>query len=117
MENERTTRRYHVRRRDFLSDNPTCGDFVIGIVQDTREISDEDEQAWKWATVQLEFSDGYRWISFDFEMADHLERDASLRKINLLAEAINEVRQAIELEVESRNARPHVLYLSEAAVA
>ena len=109
--------RYHVRRREFLNENPASGEFIIGVVQDTREISDEDEQGWKWGTVQLEVSDGSRWISFDFEMADRDERNNSLRKINLLAQVINEVREAIEAEVESRDARPHVLYLGEAAIA
>ena len=111
------TPRYHVRRREFLNQEPASGEFIIGVVQDTREISDEDEQVWKWGTVQLDVSDGYRWISFDFEMADRDEPDISLRKINLLAQVINEVRQAIESEVESRDARPHVLYLGEAAIA
>jgi hypothetical protein len=111
------TTRYHVRRREFLNQNPASGEFIIGVVQDTREISDEDEQAWKWGTVQLELSDGYRWILFDLEMSDRDERANSLRKIKLLAEVISEVREAIELEVESRDARPHVLYLGEAAIA
>jgi hypothetical protein len=109
--------RYHVRRREFLNQNPTSGEFIIGVVQDTREISDDDEQTWKWGAIQLELADGYRWVSFDFDMSDRAERGNSLRKINLIAEVINEVRKAIELEVESRNARPHVLYLGEAAIA
>ena len=60
MESE-ISARYHVRRREFLSADPTFGDLIIGVVQDTREISDDDEQAWKWGKVQLEISDGYRW--------------------------------------------------------
>ena len=115
MENEITTR-YHVRRREFLSDNPIRGEFILATVLDTREIPDDDD-SWKWGIVQLEICDGYRWIGFDFEMRDHEERMNSLAKINSLAEVINQMRQAIELEVESRNARPHVLYLSDTAVA
>src|SRR6476619_7818704 len=115
MVNEVTTP-YHVQRREFLSEDPIRGEFIVATVQDTREISDEDE-SWKWGMVQLEICDGYRWIGFDFEMRDHSERLNSLAKINLLAEVINQMREAIELEVESRDARPHVLYLSEASVA
>jgi hypothetical protein len=111
------TTRYHVRRREFLDEYPESSELIIGIVQDTREISDEDEHAWKCGTVQLEISDGYRWISFHFEMADRDERDNTLRKMKKLAQVINEVREAIESEVESRDARPHVLYLGEAAIA
>ena len=116
MENEIITR-YHVRRREFLSENPASRESIVGIVQDTRDISDEDESAWKWGTIQLELDDGYRWIAFDFEMRDHEERANTLRRINMIAAVINEVREAIQLEVESRDARPHVLYLGEVAIA
>ena len=111
------TVRYHVRRREFLSENPASGEFIIGVVQDTREISDEDEQAWKWAAIQLELGDGCRQVWFEFDMGDREERANSLRKINSIAGVVNQVRKAIELEVESRNTRPHVLYLNEVAVA
>ena len=112
MENEITTR-YHVRRREFLSGHAESAEFIIGVVQDTREIPDRNDQAWKWGTIQLEIGDGYRWVLFDFHMGDHVERANTLRRINLIAEVVNEVRQAIELEVESRDTRPHVLYLEE----
>lgn len=115
MEDEITIR-YHMQRREFLSENPFRGEFIVATVQDTREISDEDE-SWKWGMVQLEICDGYRWIGFDFDMRDHIERVNTLAKINVLAEVINQMREAIELEVESRDARPHVLYLSDTAVA
>jgi len=111
------TARYHVRRREFLNEDAEASAFIIGIVQDTREIPDENEDAWKWATIQLDMADCFRRVSFDFEMNDHEARSHSLRKINLIAEVINEVRQAIALEVESRDARPHVQHFSETAVA
>jgi hypothetical protein len=50
-------------------------------------------------------------------MGDRVERANSLSRINLLAEVINEVCNAIELEVESRDSRPHVFDLGEAVVA
>ena len=116
MCNDRTTR-YHVRRREFLNEDPAAAAFIIGVVEDSREISDENEDGWKWATIQLDLADCYRRVSFDFAMSDPVERANSLRKINLIAEVVNEVRNAIALEVESRNSRPHVLYLTEAAIA
>jgi hypothetical protein len=116
MSNENTAR-YHVRRREFLNENPELPAFIIAIVEDTRDIPDENEQAWKWGTVQLDFGDCYRRISFDFGLGDRVERANSLRKIRLLAEVINQVREAIELEVASRDARPEVLHLDEAVVA
>jgi len=116
MGNE-STARYHVRRREFLNEHPEAPAFIIGIVQDTREIPDENEDAWKWAMIQLDLADCFRRVSFDFDMADREARANSLRKINLIAEVINEVREAIVLEVDSRDARPHVQCLSETAVA
>jgi hypothetical protein len=47
---------------------------------------------------------------------DPENRANSLRKINLMAEIINQVRDAIELECESRATRPHIQLL-EAAIA
>ena len=111
------TTRYHMRRREFLSEYPECCDAIIAVVEDTREISDENEQGWRSGTIQLELTDGYGRFSFDFDMRNHEGRAITLRKINLLAEVVNEFRRAGELEVESRDARPHVLYVSEAAVA
>jgi len=45
-------------------------------------------------------------VSFYFNMYDAAERANSLRKISLIAEVVTAVRDAIALEVESRNARP-----------
>jgi len=116
MSNERTTR-YHVQRREFLNQDPGAAAFIIAIVEDTREIADENENDWKWGTIQLDLADCYRRIEFDFDMSTAEARANSLRKIELIAEVINEVREAIALEVESRNARPHVLCLTEVVVA
>jgi hypothetical protein len=109
--------RYHVRRRDFLNEDPELCAFVIGIVQDTREVPDGDEEQWNWGTIQLDFGDCYRRVSFDFGMSTPADRAGSLKKINLIAEVVNAVREAIALEVESRNARPHIQDQTQAAVA
>ena len=106
MSEERNTR-YHVRRREFLNENPELPAFVIGIVEDTRDLPDDDpRQRWDWGNIQLEFGDCYRRVSFDFNLADAHQRADALRKINLLAEVVNAVREGIALEVESRSARP-----------
>ena len=116
MENEITTR-YHVQRREFLSEYPAVSEYMIGIVEDTRDIPDENEESWKSGRMYLEISDGYRYVVFNLGMSDSEQRAYTLRQINLIAEVINEVRDAVQLEVESRAARPHILYLAEAAVA
>jgi hypothetical protein len=111
------TPRYHVRRREFLNENPEMPAYVIGIVQDTRHVPDEDENNWKWGTVMLDFGDCTRRVSFDLDLSGPEERANALRKINLIAEVVNAVRDGIAMEVESRNSRPHVLDHSQAAVA
>ena len=109
--------RYHVRRREFLNENPELPAFVIGIVEDTSEIADEDDQRWKWGAIVLDLGDSSRRVSFDFDMSDSRERENSLRKISLIAEVVNAVRDGIAREVESRNSRPHIQDYSLGAVA
>jgi hypothetical protein len=105
---ERT--KYHVRVRKFLNFDPEYPAFVIAVVEDTTGIPDTDEnQAWNNGSIELDIADCYRRISFDFRMYDKRERANSLHKINVLAEVINAVRDAIAIEVSSRDARPHVV--------
>ena|SRR6476620_5945213 len=111
------TLRYHVRRREFLNENFEMPAYVIGIVQDTNDIPDDDGEQWKWGTAMLDFGDCTRRVCFDLDMSGLEERANTLRKINLIAEVVNAVRDAIAKEVDSRNARPHVQDHSEAAVA
>jgi len=104
---EETTERYYVRRREFLNEDPDLPAFIIGIVEDTRDIPDEDpNQRWNDGTIILDIADCYRRVKFDFMMYDADERANSLRKITLIAEVVNAVREGIALEIESRNARP-----------
>ncbi|HEY4492196.1 MAG TPA: hypothetical protein VI958_09365 [Acidobacteriota bacterium] len=106
MSEERIAR-YHVRRREFLNEDPELPAFIIGVVEDTREFADDDpEQRWNWGTVVLDLADCYRRVSFDFDLREEAARANSLRKISLIAEVVNAVRDAIAVEVESRNARP-----------
>ena len=105
MSEERTAR-YHVRRREFLNDDPELPAFIVGVVEDTRDLPDDPEDAWKWGTVVLDLADCSRRVSFDFDLNDSSARANGLRKINLIAEVVNAVRDAIAVEVESRDARP-----------
>jgi hypothetical protein len=106
MSRKRRTK-YYVRRRQFLNRDPTLPAFVIGVVQDTRDLPDDDpDQSWRWPTVELSFGDCYRRVSLDFDMETPQERAASLYKIRKLAEVVNAVRDAIELEAASRETRP-----------
>ena len=104
---EEISERYYVRRREFLNEDPELPAFIIGVVEDTRAIADDDpDQSWNWGIVTLDLADCYRRVRFDFDMQSSEHRANSLRKINLIAEVVNAVRDAIDAEVESRNARP-----------
>jgi len=99
--------KYRVRIRRFLNRDPQYPAFIIGIVEDTSDIPDDDvNQSWNWGDIQLDLGDCFRRVSFDFSMSTPEERADSLYKINQIAETVNAVRAAIEKEVHSRNARP-----------
>jgi len=104
---EEPTEQYYVRRREFLNLDPELPAFIIGVVEDTRQIPDDDPtQGWDGGDITLILADCYRRVSFDFGMYNETERANSLRKITLIAEVVSAVQRAIALEVESRNARP-----------
>ena len=104
---EEITERYYVRRREFLNEDPELPAFIIGVVEDTRSIPDDDpNRRWDSGTITLDLADCYRRVVFDFSMYSAGERANSLRKITLIAEVVNAVREGIASEVESRNARP-----------
>lgn len=99
--------KYHIRTRRFLNREPEFPAYIIAVVEDTSDIPDDDrDQSWNWGDVQLDLGDCYRRVSFDFSMSTAEERANSLNKINRIAKTVNAVRDAIEKEVHSRNARP-----------
>jgi len=99
--------KYYLRRRLFLNRDPELPAFVIGVVEDTRDVPDDaPEQPWRWGTVELCFGDCYRRVSFDFDLSSPEGRAAGLYKIRRLAEVVEAVREAIEVEAASRAARP-----------
>ena len=103
--------RYHVLRREFLNEDMSMPGFVIGIVQDTSNMTGENE-SWRFGTVILDFGDCYRRVSFSFDLSEEPTRRDSLKKINVLADVVNAVRDAIEKEVESRDARTNKFAIS-----
>jgi hypothetical protein len=103
---EETACVYYVKRREFLNEDLDLPAFIIGIVEDTRAIPDEDVEHWTNGQIALDLGDCYRRVRFDFQMYDEAERANSLRKINLIADVVNAVRYGIAAEVASRNARP-----------
>lgn len=101
--NQRT--KYYVRKRIFLNRNLDMRAFAIAIVEDTRHFPNETDSEWKWGEIQLNLGDCYRHVSFDFTMDTKTHRADSLYKIRKIAEIVNAVRDALELEAESINQR------------
>lgn len=96
--------KYHVRKRLFLNRDADMPAYIIGIVEDTSQYSN-DEESWKCGIIELRISDCIRSISFDFSTRDAQDRAASLYKIRRIAEIVNAVKDAIEKEIESINQR------------
>lgn len=96
--------KFHVRKRMFLNRDLNMRAYAIGIVEDTREISTDNED-WKSGWIELVLADCYRHVSFDFNMRSAEERADSLYKIRRIAGIVNAVRDAIEAEAESISKR------------
>lgn len=97
--------KYHVRKRIFLNLDLDMRAIAIGIVEDTREIPNDNEDGWKWGTIELTLGDCYRQVSYDFNLSSKEHRRKSLYKIRRLAQIVNEVREAIEAEAKSIDER------------
>lgn len=111
------SRKYHVQERAFLNKKTGLRAYVIGIVEDTRDIADSFEDGWKYPEIELRLADCYEEISFEFNLSTPEERANSLYKIRKLAEVIGMVREAIEIECESSEAREAVKPLLRALSA
>ena len=98
---------YYIRRREFLNEDLDLPAYIIALVEDTRAIKNDDPaRSWNNGEITLDLADCNRRVSFYFDMRDQRERANSLRKISLIAEIVNAVRDAIASEAASRNARP-----------
>lgn len=99
-------KKYRLRKRAFLSRAVDSADFVIGVVEDTKFIPDDEENdSWKWAEINLTVGTDYDRISLNFSMETHEDRADSLYKIRQLVKAVCQFRDALEAEVKSMNAR------------
>jgi hypothetical protein len=97
--------KYHVRKRIFLNRDLDMRAIAIGIVEDTREVPTENEDLWKFGTIELTLGDCYRQVSWDFNLSSKRNRSDSLYKIRRIASIVNAVRDAIEIEAKSIDER------------
>lgn len=111
------SKKYHVRDRSFLNQKTDMRAYIIGVVEDTRDIPDCYEDGWKWGLIELKLADCYDEISFEFNMSTKEERANSLYKIRKLAEVICTVRDALEIESDSIEAREAIKPLLRAMTA
>ena len=100
--------KYHVRKRIFLNRDLNMRAYAIAIVEDTREIPDEDENNWNSGWIELVLSDCYRHVSYDFDLRSSELRADSLYKIRRLASIVNAVREALEIEAKSIEKRQKI---------
>ncbi len=108
------SKKFHVQERTFLNKFPGMRAYVIGVVEDTRDMPDSYEDGWRWGQIELKVADCYEEISLEFNMSTREDRENSLYKIRKLAEVINSVRDAIEIEAESIEAREPIMPLLRA---
>jgi hypothetical protein len=97
--------KYHVRKRLFLNRDYDMTAFAVGVVQDTRDIPTADEEAWKWGEIDLMLSDCSRKIVFSFNLNNPESRADALFKIRRIADVVNAVKSAIEIEAKSISKR------------
>ena len=109
--------KFHVRKRIFLNRDLEMRAFAVGIVEDTREIPNENEDGWNSGWIELVLADCYRQVSFDFNLNTKESRANSLYKIRRIAAIVNAVRDAIEAEAKSIDERKIVKPQSKAISA
>lgn len=100
-----TRTKYHVRKRIFLNRDMEMRAFAVGIVEDTRDVPNDNENGWQYGTIQLNLADCYRHVSFDFSMDTKESRRDSLYKIRRIAAIVSAVRDALEIEAKSIDER------------
>ena len=115
------SKKYHLRRREFLNLNIDLRAYIIAVVEDARDkhvkgrTSDEDDD--DYLDISLRIADCRKEIFLYFDLDTQEERENSLHKIRTLAEVINEFKLAIEKEVEVISARESVPRHARAASA
>jgi len=95
------SKKYHVQERTFLNLKTELRAYIIAVIEDTREIPNQNEDDWKWGQIELKLADCSREVSFDFDLSSSSDRENSLHKIRKIVEVINAFHQAIEIEAES----------------
>lgn len=108
--------KYHLRERLFLNLDLEMRAYAIAVVEDTSEIAMENEDDWKYPTIELRFADCIDEVSFSFYLNSRESRENSLHKIREIARIVNAFREALETEAEAIEVRQTCIPLKAAAV-
>ena len=111
------SKKFHVRERTFLNLQTELRAYIIAVVEDTREIPNQNEDDWKWGQIELKLADCSREVSFDFDLSSGDDRENSLYKIRRIAEVINAFHKALEIEAETIAERQAFTPLAKAATS
>src|SRR5688572_20354957 len=111
------SKKYHVKRREFLNLHTDWRAYVIGIVEDTRELHTCCESSKERSEIILKIADCTEEIDLYFDLRTTAERENSVHKIRTLAEVISEVREAIEIEARSIDEKQSIQQHTRAASA
>ena len=95
------SKKFHVQERTFLNLQTELRAYIIAVVEDTREIPNQNEDDWKWGQIELKLADCSREVAFDFDLSTSADRENSLYKIRKIAEVINAFHRALEIEAEA----------------
>src|SRR4051812_13354352 len=98
-------KKYHIREKVFLGLEQGERDYVIAIVEDTREQTVNGSVPDDSREVSLHIADWRSEIELVFYMDTVEECENSLHKIRTLVEVVGSFKRAIESEIEVISAR------------
>ena len=93
------SRKYHVRKREFLNKYITWRAYIIASVEDSSDSVPCCDEHRDTSEVHFEIASCHDEIELHFSLATAEDRENSLYKANKLAEVVNAFRDAIEKEI------------------
>ena len=99
------SKKYHVKRREFLSARPSSAACIMATVEDAREQHVDEPECDSYHEINLQIADGTDSIWLGFEICTPEEREDTLQKLGTLMDVMSEFKRAVEREIEVLNAR------------
>jgi hypothetical protein len=102
------SKKYHIKRREFLSRSAESFASIIAVAEDSRDEHVKDPECDGYHELNLQISDGRDSIWLGFDVSSLEEREDSLHKLKVLTDVISEFKRAVECEIEVLNAKQFV---------